>query len=103
MAIKTTVSQSETYQANSVSTKYINKVNLSADGTLSVTATPIVKKNLLPPVTTVKVPPTNTNQITANSRVNRTKATVSPATVTTDPQGIILLPQPPGPQAPSEI
>lgn len=102
MAIKTVVSQSETHQANSVSTKYINKVNLSADGTLSVTATPIVKSNLLPRTTTVKATPTTTNQITANSRVNRVKATTSPNVTTTDPQGIVIQPQPPGPQSPTE-
>jgi hypothetical protein len=93
---KTTVNQPARYQGNSVATKYINKVEFGPDGALTVTATAIVKPNLLPESETLVTTVDTSNQI-----VNKTKSpavTIKsvPTSTVTDPQGIVVIPQPPG-------
>lgn len=97
MVVKTSITQPERYQGDSTSTKYINKVTLSADGTLSVVATPIAKSNLLPKVTTTTPTPTTTNQIVANTKSAKIVGAAPPTAVKSDGDGVVINPQPPGP------
>lgn len=97
MVVKTSITQPERYQGDSTSTKYINKVTLSADGTLSVVATPIAKANLLPTVTTTAPKPTTTNQIVSNTKSSKIVGAAPPKAIVSDGDGIVVNPQPPGP------
>lgn len=97
MVVKTSINQPERYQGDSTSSKYINKVTLSADGTLSVVATPIAKSNLLPAVTTTTPKPTTTNQIVSNTKSSKSVGAAPPKAITSDGDGIVVNPQPPGP------
>jgi len=95
---RTRVTQPARYQGQLESTKYVNKVTFDASGNISVTATPVVPKNLLTePTVTPLVPQTN-NQIVGGVQSTTLTAKPSPTATITDPQGIIIPPQPPGPR-----
>jgi hypothetical protein len=95
--VKTTVSQPERYQGNSTSTKYINKVTLSDDGSMSVVATPVAKANILPTLTTTTPKTSTANQIVSDTKTTTQTATTVPKSVVSDGDGVIVNPQPPGP------
>ena len=95
--VKTTVSQPERYQGNSTSTKYINKVTLSDDGSMSVVATPVAKANILPTLTTTTPKTSTANQIVSDTKTTTQTATTVPKSVVPDGDGVIVNPQPPGP------
>jgi len=96
--VKATINQPEAYQGNLNSTKYVNKVTLSADGTMSVVATPVVKANLLPQATaTPAATPSTANQILANTTIKQQTSTTTPRAATTDTSGYLTKTQPPGP------
>jgi len=97
MAVNTTVSQPARYQGDNTSTKYVNKVAIAADGTMTVTATAVAKSNILPKTTTTVAKPTSTNQIVSNTKSSRVAATTVPGAVKSDGDGVIINPQPPGP------
>ena len=97
MAVNTTVSQPARYQGDNTSTKYVNKVAIAADGSMTVTATAVAKSNILPTTTTTASRPTSTNQIVSNTKSSRVAATTVPGAVKLDGDGVILNPQPPGP------
>lgn len=94
--IKANINQPNVYSGNSASTQYVNKVTLSADGTIKVVATPVVKPTLLAPTTTVTTKTTTVNQITTNATTAPSKPITIPGVTKTDPQGITVSPTPPG-------
>jgi len=95
------ITQPTLSQGDLVSTQYINKVKISSDGSLTVTATPLVGSNIITPVTTKTVSNSNTNQIVSVTKFPATDSTVSPSVISADTQGNTINPQPPGPPPPA--
>lgn len=95
--VKTTVNQPERYQGDKTSTKYVNKVTLADDGTMSVIATPVAKSNLLPTLTTTTPKTSTANQLVSGTKVATPTVTSVPNAVVSDGDGVIVNPQPPGP------
>lgn len=91
------ITQPTRYQGNTESTKYINKVEFDATGAIKVTAIPIVKDTLLAEPAAPTTKPQTNNQIVNQTRVTPVSAKTAPVTTITDPQGIVIVPQPPGP------
>ena len=103
MTIKANITQPNTYLGNSASTQYVNKVTLSADGTVKVVATPVVKSNILAPTTTTTAKTSTVNQVTTNATATANKPVTIPSDTKTDPQGITISPTPPGGSAPPQL
>lgn len=103
MTIKANITQPNTYSGNSASTQYVNKVTLSADGTVKVVATPVVKPTMLAPTTTATAKTSTVNQITTNATTPASKPITIPSVVQTDPQGITVSPTPPGGSPPPQL
>jgi hypothetical protein len=96
MSIKTVVPQPSRSQGNSDSTKYVNKVTLSANGSMSVVATPVAK-NTAPTTTASTAKSSSTNQIAAGSKTVRIAAATLTQSRLKDSDGFAISPEPPGP------
>lgn len=84
----TSFTQSGVQQSNSIESQYINKVKILPDGTLQVTKTNLLPKNIVLPLPSQTPANANTNQITRiASSADRVPATV-PVVTTLDSQGI---------------
>jgi len=97
MATKASITQPETYEGNQVASQYVNRVVIAANGTMTVTQTPVVKANILTPLPDTTTIPSTTNQIVGQTVIPPVTATQSPKVVTVDPTGYLTNPQPPGP------
>jgi hypothetical protein len=97
MVTTVTVAQAQTSQGSSTQSQYVNKVSIAADGTMTVTKQRLVPANVVTALPTTAIVPSSNNQIVAKTNINTVASMASPKTVTTDSQGIVVNPQPPGP------
>lgn len=95
---KASVTQPARYQGDKETTKYVNKVEFDPTGAIKVTAVPLVGPNLLIQQAESQAQPKDYNEIVAKTKVSQPTAKTLPSTTLADPQGIVLLPQPPGPR-----
>lgn len=98
----TNINQSGVNQANSANSQYINKVKILPDGSLEITKTSLLPKNLAAPLPEQKLTNSSVNQISGQSSSSVTSVEKMPDSTTLNSQGINVGVNPVGPPSVTE-
>lgn len=93
----TSFTQSGIQQANSAESQYINKVKILPDGSLQVTKTNLLPKNVVLPLPAQSSINSTANQITRTNPSTDAVVAAAPTIITLDSQGINAGNNPVGP------